>query len=78
MSGHSFSDLNSPRALVCHKQHRADCGVGTVWFVLLADGYLIDCGAEAYSEARANTLAAIINASGPDALGKDALREWRA
>lgn len=73
-----FAKLNSPLALVCHKQHRADCGVGTVWFVLLADGYLIDCGAENYSEARANTLAAIINAANPSSLDKNALRAWRA
>jgi hypothetical protein len=78
MTHNTFEDLRSPRALVCHKQHRADCGVGTVWFVLLADGYLIDCGAEAYSEARANTLASIINTAEPASLGKDALRDWRA
>ena len=70
--------LRTPEAIVCHKQHRADCGVGTVWFVLLADGYLIDCGAETYSEARANTLAGIINGNGPETLGKDALRAWKA
>lgn len=72
----SFADLQSPRALVCHSQHRADCGVGTVWSVLLADGYLIDCGATPHSEARANELARLINAE-PDALGKAALAAWR-
>ncbi|WP_337846799.1 hypothetical protein [Sphingomonas sp.] len=72
-----MADLQSGKALVCHQQHRADCGVGTVWFVCLADGYLIDCGAERHSEARANALANIINASGPDALGKAALSDWR-
>lgn len=69
--------LNSPRALVCHQQHRADCGVGTVWFVLLADGYLIDCGAEPRSEARANVLAAIINADDPAKLDEAPLSAWR-
>ena len=73
-----FAQLNSPTAIVCHKQHRADCGVGTVWFVLLADGYLIDCGAESASEARASTLASIINASEPERLSKASLRAWRA
>lgn len=71
-----FQTLRSPLAVVCHQQHRADCGVGTVWFVLLADGYLIDCGAEAYSEARANCLAELVNAA-PERLSKDALRAYR-
>lgn len=73
----TMEELSSPRALVCHRQHRADCGVGTVWFVLLADGYLIDCGATGLSEARANTLAAIINAADPERLSRDALAAWR-
>ncbi len=74
----TFEDIASPKALVCHQQHRADSGVGTVWFVVLADGYLIDCGAERHSEARANTLADIINTHGPDVLGKQRLSAWRA
>ena len=41
-----MAELRSPRALVCHQQHRADCGVGLVLFVVLADGYLIDCDDE--------------------------------
>ena len=55
------AELRSPKALVCKQQHRADCGVGLAWFVCLADGYLIDCGAERYSEARANIIAKLIN-----------------
>lgn len=74
----TFEELRSPRALVCKKQHRADCGVGTVWFVCLADGYLIDCGAEAYSEARANMLAAAVNAGDPAMFNKEGLSAWAA
>lgn len=76
----SFSDLHSGRALVCHKDHRCDAGVGTVWSVLLADGFLIDCGHGAYAEARANVLAGMINAGGEDQwqqLDRDALSQWR-
>lgn len=40
----TFSELHSGCALVCHKDHRCEAGVGTVWSVLLADGFLIDCG----------------------------------
>lgn len=75
-----FARLNSGEALVCQKEHRADCGVGVVWYVLLSDGYLMDCGSQVYSEARARTLADIINAGGAEQwqrLGKDALRDWR-
>jgi len=76
----TFAEIHSGRALVCHKDHRCDAGVGTVWSVLLADGFLIDCGHGAYAEARANVLAGIINAGGEEQwkrLDRDALSEWR-
>jgi hypothetical protein len=69
-----MADLNSDKALVCHSQHRCGDGVGTVWFVMLADGFLLDCNSERYSEARANTLAEIINAAGPEKLSREAMR----
>ena len=71
----NFEDLRSDKAIVCTKEHRADCGVGTVWFVLLSDGYLIDCGTQ--GEARANVLAGIINSAGPEKLSHVALRDWK-
>lgn len=71
-----FDKLRSDEALVCRQEHRADCGVGTVWFVLLSDGYLIDCGTQ--GEARANILAGIINAAGPEKLSHKAIKAWRA
>jgi len=70
-----FAELNSHKALVCKKEHRADCGVGTVWFVLLSDGYLIDCGTQ--GQARAHVLAGIINRSGPEQLSQEALKGWQ-
>jgi hypothetical protein len=49
---------------ICKVQHRADCGVGTVWFVRLDDGYLLDCGAEGFpSEDRARKIAAALDHS---------------
>jgi hypothetical protein len=72
-----LSALSSPRALTCRKQHRTGDGVGDVWFVLLADGYLIDCGAETISKARANILAEIINEAGPSRLDRTPLWAWR-
>lgn len=77
MTDADLAALSSPRALVCRKQHRTGDGVGDVWFVLLADGYLIDCGAETISEARANILAEIINKVGPDRLDSKPLWAWR-
>jgi len=71
-----MDELNSPKALVCRKQHRADCGVGDAWFVVLADGYLIDCGAEWCSEARAHLLASLVNLD-PERLDQEHLKSWR-
>lgn len=72
--GISFERLRSNEALVTHREHRTDCGVGTVWSVLLGDGYLIDCGTQ--GKARAHILAEIINEAGCDRLGKEALKSW--
>jgi hypothetical protein len=69
----TWEELRSDKALVCQKQHRAECGVGTVWFVLLSDGYLIDCGSTPVSKTRAEVLANIINEAGPDRLSREAL-----
>jgi len=60
-----MADLQSDRALVLHREHRCEQGRGTVWFVCLADGYLIDCGTDRVSEARARLLASIINDAEP-------------
>lgn len=70
----TWAELISDKALVCHKEHRCDAGVGTTWFVLLSDGYLIDCGAERLSETRANVLASIINESGAEKLSDKSLK----
>lgn len=69
----TFDELRSHKALVCNKEHRCADGVGLAWFVLLSDGYLIDCGAQRLSEKRANILADIINEAGPERLGHKAL-----
>lgn len=76
-----FTTLRSGKAIVCHKDHRCDQGVGTVWYVLLSDGYLLECGHEPVSEARANILAEIINAGGEDQwqrVGRVSLKAWKA
>lgn len=70
----TWEELRSDKALVCHKEHRCADGVGTVWSVLLSDGYLVDCGSDRKSQRRAEVLATIINESGPDRLSHEALK----
>lgn len=60
----SFSDLNSDKALVSRSERLADKRVVTVWRVLLADGFLLDCGFDKIGERRANQMAAVINEGG--------------
>ena len=61
MSEINFALLRSDRAIVARQQHRTDTGVGEVQFVILADGFMIDCGHDFRSEQRAAALATIIN-----------------
>ncbi|AHE52661.1 hypothetical protein NX02_04590 [Sphingomonas sanxanigenens DSM 19645 = NX02] len=42
--------------------------------VLLADGFLIDCGSSGYGEKRAQILAEIINEVGPSRLSREGMR----
>lgn len=75
-----WTELRSGTVMVCHKERITDAGPGTVWSALLSDGFLIDCGSGPTGKARANTLASIINAGGPDQwqrLGHDALKKWK-
>jgi len=58
--------LRSPKALVCHRQINGECGGATVHCVVLADGFIVECGSDGYAEKRAIRLAEAINANGPD------------
>lgn len=66
MSEISFELLRSDKAIVGQRQHRTDSGVGTIQYVILADGFMIDCGHDYRSEQRAAALATIINAAPAD------------
>lgn len=72
----SFADLSSPKALVCRKEINGEQGGATVFHVLLADGFLLDCGSGAHSEARANILAITINRGGPELFSREGLKAW--
>lgn len=58
--------LRSPKAITCHRQINGECGGATVYCVVLADGFLIECGSDGYSERRAKTLADAVNAYGAE------------
>lgn len=70
----SWEDLQSDKALVCHREINSEVGGATVWMVLLSDGFLVECGSSGLSQMRAIRLARIINEAGPDAFSKDNLR----
>lgn len=68
-----MSVLSSDQALVCRREINGEQGGATVFCVLLSDGFLLECGSSSRAEARANTLAEIINAGGPDRLSRKVL-----
>lgn len=70
-----MDELQSDRALVLHQEHRCEQGKGIVWYVCLADGYLIDCGTSRISEARARLLAKIINDAEPERFNRQSIGE---
>lgn len=61
MTAYTYAEITSEKALVCRTERVTDAGGGTIWFVLLADGYLLDCGSGPGGQKRAQELAKIIN-----------------
>lgn len=58
--------LRSPIAIVARRQIHADCGGATVHCVVLADGFIVECGSDGYAEKRAILLAEAVNSTGPE------------
>lgn len=65
MTSADFALLRSDRAVVGTKQHRTSDGVGEIYYVILADGFMLDCGHDFRAAARAAALAMIVN-NAPD------------
>lgn len=65
--------LMSSEALVCHRQINGESGRATVQCVLLADGFLLECGSDGCAEGRAIALAEAINAYGASRFSRGAL-----
>jgi hypothetical protein len=61
-----FETLRGPKAIVAHRQINSDCGGATVFCVVLADGFILECGSDGYSQRRAALLAEVVNAARPE------------
>ncbi len=61
-----FEKIMSPLAIVARRQVHADCGGATIHCVVLADGFIIECGYDGYAEKRATLLAEAVNTTGAD------------
>lgn len=59
--GHSIEELNSDKALVARSRKFTEAWAGTIWFVIMADGYGIECGDGPSGERRAIFIAEKIN-----------------
>lgn len=61
----SMEELASDKAIVCRKEHRTNRGIDDIMYVLLSDGWLLDCGTGNLGSIRAKKLAALINRTDP-------------
>lgn len=61
-----FKTLSGPKALVCHRQINGEAGGAIVFCVVLADGFIVECGSDGYAQRRATLLADVINDGEPE------------
>jgi hypothetical protein len=73
MQTEKMKRLMSSEALVCHRQINGESGGATVHCVVLADGFILECGSDGYAERRAGLLAEAINAYGPSSFSLRAM-----
>lgn len=64
---------HSPNAIACRREVADTEGGATIHMVMLADGFLLDCGHCGYAANRAKTIAAMLNEAGPGRLDQEAL-----
>lgn len=79
MADVDFELLCSDQATPCHRQIHGEAGAATVFCVVLADGFIIDCGSGSYAQRRPRLLAEAVNAFGPRqfSFGRAALHEQK-
>lgn len=61
-----FETLRSDKAIVGHRQINGDMGGAIVQCVILADGFIVECGSDGYAQERAERLAKAVNAFGAE------------
>lgn len=61
-----FETLRSDKAIVGHRQINSDMGGATVQCVILADGFILECGSDGYAQRRAELIAAAVNSFGAE------------
>lgn len=62
MTDQDFADLRSDRVILARRQINGESGGATVFCVVLADGFIVECGSDGYAEKRAAYLAEAVNA----------------
>jgi len=65
-----WADLISDRAIIGKREINSEHGHATVWMVVLADGFMLDCGTD---KRRAIVLATTINRGRPELFTKAGL-----
>lgn len=68
-----FDLIRSPTAIACHRQVHGEMGGATVHCVVLADGFIVDCGSDVYALGRARFLAMAVNEFGPNLFTKEGI-----
>ncbi len=66
MANDQMAELRSPRAMVCHREISGEMGGATIHCVVLADGFIVECGSSGVSDLRAKRLAEAVNSYGPE------------
>jgi hypothetical protein len=66
----------SRKAFPCYREISGEQGGAVVWFVMLPDGYLLDCGWK-LGEARAAILSKLINDAGLEKIDREALEAFQ-
>lgn len=61
-----YDTIRSPSALVGRREIAGEAGGATIMCVVLADGFIVECGSSYYAEERARLLVEAVNTFGPE------------
>lgn len=57
--------MKGSKAIVTYRQVHGEMGGATIWCIVLADGFIVDCGSDGLALGRATLLAEAVNKYGP-------------